>query len=176
MTTDTRRGEQDGPLAGYAPERKRPPFGSYVLFTSVFNGAFAAGLAAAARSGRLPERPEAGDVVLIGVASHKLSRVITKDRVTSFLRAPFTEYQAPGGPGEVEERARGTGLRHAIGELLVCPYCLGLWVSGGMHVGLAYAPRVTRSVASTFTALTIADFLQLAYKAAEEKGLGDPGR
>jgi hypothetical protein len=99
--------------------------------------------------------------------------VITKDKITSFLRAPFTEYQAPGGPGEVEERPRGSGARRAVGELLVCPYCLGLWISGGMHVGLIYAPRLTRTVASTFTALTIADFLQIAYKAAEEKGLGN---
>ena len=171
MATETERSADEGPLAGYAPPPKRPPFGSYAIFTSVFNGAFGAALAAG-RSGRLPERVEAGDVVLVGVASHKLSRVITKDRITSFVRAPFTEYQAPGGPGEVEERARGRGLRRAIGELLICPYCIGLWVSGGMHVGLIYAPRTTRTVASSFTALTIADFLQIAYKTAEEKGLG----
>ena len=172
MTAETQRSSEEGPLAGYAPPPKRPPFGSYALFTAVFNGAFGAALAAAGRSGRLPERVDAGDVVLVGVAGHKLSRVIAKDKITSFLRAPFTEYQAPGGPGEVEERARGTGLRRAVGELLVCPYCLGLWLSGGMHLGLIYAPRLTRTVASTFTALTIADFLQIAYKAAEEHGLG----
>ena len=173
MEAEAERSSEEGPLAGYAPPRKRPPFGSYALFTTVFNGAFGAALAAAGRSGRLPERVEAGDVVLVGVASHKLSRVITKDRITSFVRAPFTEYQAPGGPGEVEERARGRGLRRAVGELLICPYCIGLWVSGGLHIGLIYAPRTTRTVASTFTALTIADFLQIAYKAAEEKGLGN---
>jgi hypothetical protein len=172
MTAETQQNADDGPLAGYAPPRKRPPFGSYALFTGVFNGAFGAALAAAGRSGRLPEQVAAGDVVLVGVASHKLSRVIAKDKITSFLRAPFTEYQAPGAPGEVEERARGEGLRKAIGQLLVCPYCLGLWLSGGMHLGLIYAPRATRTLASTFTALTIADFLQIAYKAAEEKGLG----
>jgi hypothetical protein len=173
VSAETQQASDDGPLAGYAAPRKRPPFGSYALFAGVFNGAFGAALAAAGRSGRLPERVEAGDIVLVGVASHKLSRVITKDRITSFLRAPFTEYQAPGGPGEVEERPRGSGARRAVGELLVCPYCLGLWLSGGMHVGLIYAPRLTRTVASTFTALTIADFLQIAYKAAEEKGLGN---
>lgn len=173
MTAEARDRADDGPLAGYAPERKRPPFGSYALFTTAFNAAFAAALVAAERDGRLPERPAAADVVLIGVASHKLSRVITKDRITSFLRAPFTEYQAPGGPGEVEERARGRGMRRVVGELLVCPYCLGLWLSAGMHLGNVHAPRVTRTVASTFTALTIADFLQIAYKAAEQKGLGD---
>jgi Protein of unknown function (DUF1360) len=173
VSTETQQASDDGPLAGYAAPPKRPPFGSYALFAGVFNGAFGAALAAAGRSGRLPARVEAGDVVLVGVASHKLSRVITKDKITSFLRAPFTEYQAPGGPGEVEERPRGSGARRAVGELLICPYCLGLWLSGGMHVGLIYAPRLTRTVASTFTALTIADFLQIAYKAAEEKGLGN---
>lgn len=172
MATETERSADEGPLAGYAPPPKRPPFGSYAIFTSVFNGAFGAALAAAGRSGRLPERVEAGDVVLVGVASHKLSRVITKDRITSFVRAPFTEYQAPGGPGEVEERARGRGLRRAIGELLICPYCIGMWASGGFHLGLVYAPRATRIVASTFTALTISDFLQIGYKAAEDRGLG----
>ena len=63
-------------------------------------------------------------------------------------------------------------MRRAIGELLICPYCLGLWTSGAFHAGLLFAPRVTRVAASTLTALTISDFLQIAYKAAEERGLG----
>ena len=165
----------NGPLDGYAPPRERPPFGANARFSGVFNAGFGAALATAARNGRLPERVEPGDVLLIGVASHKLSRVITKDKITSFLRAPFTEFQEPGAPGEVEERARGRGLRRAVGELLICPYCIGLWLAAGMHMGLVYAPRTTRTVASTFTALTISDFLQIAYKAAEEKGLGNGG-
>jgi hypothetical protein len=111
-------------------------------------------------------------LVLAGVATHKLSRLIAKDRITAFARAPFTEFQQPGGPAEVEERARGEGLRRTIGELLVCPYCLGMWISGGFHLGLVTAPRTTRFAASVLTGLTISDFLQIAYKAAEERGLG----
>jgi hypothetical protein len=172
MSVETGRSAEERVLGGYAPPRERPPFGAYAGFTAAFNAAFAGALAAAARSGKLPERIEAGDVVLVGVATHKLSRLITKDRVMAFARAPFTEYEQPGGPGEVEERARGQGLRRAIGELLVCPYCLGLWTSAGLHAGLLFAPRVTRTVASTLTALAVADFLQIAYKAAEERGLG----
>jgi hypothetical protein len=171
MTLDAERASGDGPFSGYAPEPKRPPFGAYFLLSGAFNAAFAGALVAAARTGRLPERVGPADIVLIGAASHKLSRLITKDKVTAFMRAPFTEYEAPGGPGEVEERARGRGLRRALGELLVCPYCLGLWTSAGFHAGLVFAPRATRVVASTFTALTLSDFLQIAYKAAEERGL-----
>ena len=167
MPTETERDSGNGAYAGYAPDREGPPLGGYAATSAAFNALFAVTLAAAARSGRLPERVEPQDVVLLGVASHKLSRLVTKDKITAFARAPFTRYQRPGAPGEVEEAARGRGLRRVIGELLVCPYCLSVWTSAGLHLGLIYAPRSTRVVASAFSALTIADFLHLAYKAAE---------
>ena len=163
----------DGPVSGYATPEERPPLGPYAAVTAAFNAGFAGALVAARASGRdLPERIGAGDVVLLGTASHKLSRLIAKDKITSFVRAPFTRYQEQGGPSELEESPRGAGLQRAIGELIACPYCLGMWTSAGFHIGLLYAPRLTRLLASTFTALTISDFLQIAYKAAEDKGLG----
>ena len=161
-----------GVYAGYAEPDERPPFRTYAALTATFNTGFAGALFAARSSGRLPDRVSAQDAVLIGTASHKLSRLVAKDKVTSFARAPFTEYQGRGGPAEVEERARGDGVRRAVGELLTCPYCLGLWASGALHVGLMFAPRVTRVAASTLTALTLSDFLQIAYRAAEDRGLG----
>jgi hypothetical protein len=162
------------PAEGYAPPEKRPPLLSYLGFMSVFGALVAAALAVAKRQGReLPERVPAGQLLLVGSASHKLSRILAKDKVTSPLRAPFTELEGKGGPAEFEERSRGTGVRKAIGELLICPFCLGLWVIAAFSVGLVFAPRVTRFVASLFAALTIADFLQIAYKAAEDKGLGE---
>jgi hypothetical protein len=175
MSADTltrgARGARDA-FAGYAEPGERPPFRTYAALAATFNAAFAGTLVAARRGGRLPDRVSAQDVVLIGTASHKLSRLIAKDKVTSFARAPFTEYQGRGGPAEVEERARGEGVRKAVGELLTCPYCLGLWASGAFHAGLMFAPRVTRIAASALTALTLSDFLQIAYKAAEDRGLG----
>ena len=158
--------------AGYAPPRERPPFAAYATFATVFHAAMAGAVAAAKRSGRdLPERVGAGDTVLIGTASYKLSRLISKKKVTSFVRAPFTELEGKGGPAELEEKPRGSGVRRAVGELLVCPYCLGLWASGGFHVGLLFAPRATRFSASVLSAMAISDFLQVAYRAAEERGL-----
>jgi hypothetical protein len=160
--------------AGYAPPRERPPLAAYATFATVFHAAMAAAVAAAKRSGHdLPERVEAGDVVLIGTASFKLSRLISKKKVTAFVRAPFTELEGKGGPAELEEKPRGSGLQRALGELLLCPYCLGLWASGGFHAGLLFAPRATRFSVSVLSAMTISDFLQIVYKAAEERGLGD---
>jgi hypothetical protein len=160
--------------ASYAPHEHRPLEG-YSASMSAY-AVMVAGLAAAIRrSGRpLPERPAAADVLLISVATHKLSRILAKDAVTSPLRAPFTRYQEPAGHAEVLEEVRddrGAG-RHALGELLSCPFCLGLWIATGLAGGLVLAPRVTRLVAATFTAVAASDFLQLAYGAA--KGLAEP--
>ena len=172
VSVDSLTREARDAFEGYAEPQERPPFRTYAALAAVFNAGFAGALLAAKRSGRLPDSVPTHDVVLIGVASHKLSRLVAKDKVTAFLRAPFTQYQGRGGPAEVEERARGEGVRRAVGELLICPYCLGLWSAGAFHAGLMLAPRVTRVAASTLTALTLSDFLQIAYKAAEDRGLG----
>jgi len=165
-----RTGEDDaGPYSGYAEPDERPPFAAYATFALVFNGALAAAVAAAKRSGRdLPERVELQDLALIGTASYKLSRLVAKKKITSFVRAPFTELQGKGAPAELEEKARGHGLRRAVGELLICPYCLGLWASGGFHVGLVFAPRTTRFTASVLSAMSISDFLQIADRLARD--------
>jgi hypothetical protein len=160
------------PARGYAPAEEKRPLGGYLLLTVLFSALVGVAVFSLRRSGsKLPEQYPLSDVLLAGAATHKLARLIAKDKVTSFARAPFTEYQGKGGPSEVEEAPRGSGLRYAVGELLVCPYCLGLWISTGFGLGLATAPRATRLVALVLGSLGISDFLQVAYKAAEEKGL-----
>jgi hypothetical protein len=146
------------------------PLGSHLALVVIYNGLVGAFLAARTRAGRrFPERIGIGDLLLAGVATHKLSRVIAKDRVTAPLRAPFTEFQEEGGPAEVEESPRGSGMRRAIGELIVCPFCMGQWVATTLLAGLAVIPRTTRFICSIFAAVTISDFLQIVYKGSEEK-------
>jgi hypothetical protein len=155
-------------LEGYAPNEK-PPLAGYATLIGIFTSIVGALLWGARRTGRrLPERVPAGDLVLLATATHKAARLIAKDRVTSVLRAPFTSLEGEGGPGEVEEQARGSGLRLAIGELLVCPYCLGPWVATGLGAGLALAPRPTRWIAAVLSAVFAADVLQIAYKGLED--------
>ena len=149
----------------YAKAAEHRPLAGYAALTGTLAAAFAAGLVKA----RLPERLAPQDVVLAGVATHKLSRLIAKDKVTSFIRAPFTEFQEPSGKGEIEEKPRGRGLRLATGELLVCPYCVAQWIAAGFAVGYVRAPRFTRLLAGLYTMYAISDGLQLAYLAAGEK-------
>jgi hypothetical protein len=106
--------------------------------------------------------------VLLAAGTHKLSRTVSRSAVTSPLRAPFTRYTGTSGPSEVTEEARSTsGPRHVIAELVICPFCLDMWVATGFTVGLVFAPRLTRLVAGALTVLTGADFLHLAYAAAQ---------
>jgi hypothetical protein len=70
----------------------------------------------------------------------------------------------------MEESRHGSALRHSIGELVTCPFCLDMWVATGFVVGLIFVPRLTRLVAGTFTALAGADFLQPAYAWAQSLG------
>jgi uncharacterized protein DUF1360 len=118
---------------------------------------------------RLPESVPAGDVVRIGIATHKLSRLITKDEVTEFVRAPFTE--DPEGTRPIRR-----GVRHSVGRLVTCPYCVGLWVASLLSYGQVLAPRETRFVSSIFSAHALADFLNAAFVRLRGSGSGvSPG-
>jgi hypothetical protein len=132
---------------GSAPSEDRP-LRSYLALTAAFGAVMAGALGAARAVGREIDRPDALDVLLAGLATQKLSRLITKAKVTSPIRAPFTRFEEPAGHGELSEEPRGEGLRHALGELLVCPHCLAQWVAAGFGVGWIFAPRTTRFLAS----------------------------
>lgn len=153
----------------YAPHDRRP-LGGYLAAMGTYAGVIGALAGLVRLTGRpVPERPAAGDVVLVSLATHKLSRMLSKDTITSPLRAPFTRYDRPIGTGEVMEEVRdeSSGARHAMGELLSCPFCLAVWIGTGLTGGLVLAPRLTRLVATALTATAASDFLQLAYASAQ---------
>ena len=88
---------------------------------AIFNSIFAAFLVLVRWRGRsedLARQATLSNVLLFGVATHKLSRLISKDWVTSPLRAPFTTYEGPASGSEVNESPRGHGMRLAFGELI----------------------------------------------------------
>lgn len=152
------RAEDERPMRGYA----------------IALGAFAVAAGAVAGLARmtgrtLPGRVSVGDVALLAVSTHKISRLLTKDAVTSPLRAPFVQFEEPAGEAELNESPRGHGLQHAVGELITCPFCTGVWVVGGLAAGLVFAPRLTRFGMGVAAAVAGADFLHLAYDAAKRR-------
>jgi Protein of unknown function (DUF1360) len=140
------------------------PLGGYLKLMSVYAAGTGSALLAAKKLGRDPVRLTPWDAVQLSVATHRLSRTIAKDAVTSPLRAPFTVYHGVSAPSELHEEVRShNGIQHSLGELLTCPMCLAQWVATGFTMGLVFAPAATRTAMSIFTAVAGADFLQYAY-------------
>ena len=153
-----------------AGRHPRERAGSYGLVMSIYATATGAFLAWRQASGKgLPERLDPRDVITIGVATHKTSRLISKDKVATPIRAPFTEPEPRADEAEPAERPAGSGLRRTMGELLACPYCLDIWLATGYTAGLVAAPRTARFLSGVMSAVAIADFLQIAYRAGKER-------
>jgi Protein of unknown function (DUF1360) len=152
----------------YSPDEPKP-LGGYAILLLTFHALVALLVGVRLRSRKkLPETIPVQDIALLSVGTFKLSRLITKDKVTAAMRAPFTEYQEPGGPAEVKEKPRGEGLQRAVGELLVCPYCIGQWVATFLLAAYIWQPRLTRAAASLFAVVTGADYMQQLWVAVDK--------
>jgi Protein of unknown function (DUF1360) len=119
---------------------------------------------------RLPRKISLFDLALLGVATHKLSRILAKDRITGILRAPFVSYIRSAGAGEVEEEARGHGIQRGIGNLVSCPFCMAPWCATALGFGFVFAPRVARFFAGVLASVAASDFLHRAYVKMKEEG------
>ena len=139
----------------------------------VFLGLVSAAAAAVRASGRqLPDRIPLGDAVLLTVGTFRLARRLAKDPVTAPIRAPFTRFEGASGHAEVAEEVREHGgAKHAVGELLTCPFCLAQWVGTGFVFCYVAAPKATRLAALTMTMVAGSDVLQFAYDAIQNGGL-----
>lgn len=146
--------------SAYSAGEQRPLKG--YLTTLCTYGALVTGATAIGRriGVRLPDQVCARDAVVLSLATHKASRLLTKGAVTSVLRAPFTRFDGPAGAAEVNETVRGDGVRHAAGELMTCPFCSGVWIASALSAGFVFAPRATRLVATMLSAVAVSDWLQ----------------
>jgi hypothetical protein len=138
----------------------RRPYGAYAGITGTFVGGLALAGALAHLLDRDPREHDALDLVVLGAATFKAARTITRDDVASFLREPFVEGEA----GEGDEHAIETSdLRQAIGELVTCSRCVGTWVAGGLASTQILAPRFGRVLTWTLAAAALNDWLQAGF-------------
>lgn len=153
--------ETTGWFAGYSREKK--PLGGYAVLVGLFSIGLASELASA--SGEKRERSDLNwsDLLLLSIAAHKLSRIATKDLVTSPFRAPFVKFKESAGAGEVEEEARGEGLQEAVGDLISCPYCIAPWIASTLVLAFRRFPAATRTLSWVFSITAGSDFLNQLY-------------
>lgn len=147
-------------------EAENLPIGGYATMMAAFMGTFVGLVAVARKADVLPKRVSFRDIGLLGIATHTLTRIVTRERVTIPLRVPFTHYQGRDGAGQVKEEPRGRGIQRAIGSLVTCQYCAGPWVATGLTAGLLFAPRATRLACGVLAMVAVSDFLHQAYAGA----------
>lgn len=145
------------------------PLGAYASMMGLYTALSGAAVVALRRKRHAVRRPGAVDIVALGLATQRLARLVSRDSVTAPLRAPFTQYEGPAGEGEVNERVVGSGLRHAVGELLSCPFCLGQWAATALVAGTVAAPSLGTAAVTVLATAQVSDYLQLAYAALRHR-------
>src|SRR6185503_18110890 len=99
------------------------------------------------------------DVAVTGAATFALAKLLSHEKVESWLRAPFVE-ETPSG----EQKPKGRRMRYAIGELLTCSRCAGAWSALGV-VGLRLlTPDTGRVVSNVLAASAANDYLQSGFR------------
>ena len=146
-------------------ERADPPYASYAAIAATLLGGLTLSAAVARALGRDPRELNALDLATLAAATFKASRTISRDRVGTFLREPFVEGEA----GDGDERPAGEGLQRAIGELVTCTRCVGVWVAAGLGSAQVVTPRFGRLLTWTLAAAAANDFLQTAFVALNNK-------
>jgi len=135
------------------------PYSAYKLLSLTFN----TGLLAVACSGaakRVFAQPlNLVDFGMTAAAAHKIAQIVSKERVTMYLRSPFTWQKDEGKEGGRKEVPKEHGMQRAIGELLTCPYCLAPWISTALVAGHIFAPVPTRVVTTIFALTAAADWM-----------------
>jgi hypothetical protein len=149
------------------PRATRPQYGAYAGIMGAFAGGLGGAGLLAHRLGRDPRCETTLDLAVLSMASFKAARTISRDDVTSFIRAPFVEGEA-GGDND-EEPVETGGLQQAMGELVTCSRCVGTWAAAGLATTQILAPRFGRLLTWSLAAAAANDFLQAGFVALATK-------
>jgi hypothetical protein len=143
-----------------------PPYHAYAGIMGTFVGGIAVAGALARLLDRDPRNDGPLDLIVLGAATFKASRSITRDEVTSFIREPFVEGEAHEGG---EDPVESGDVRQAVGELVTCSRCVGTWVAAGLASTQILAPRFGRILTWSLAAAGVNDFLQAGFTALTTK-------
>jgi len=93
------------------------------------------------------------DLLLLCLATFRMTSVVTEEKVARIIRAPFCERVTktkPDGTVEEEEVPKGKGLRRVAGELILCPWCAGIWIATALTYFWILLPGVARVLLVAF--------------------------
>ena len=123
----------------------------YALLTATYSALLGTLVLAARGQGEEPLRPP--EFVPLGVAAFALTKVVSREKIETWMREPFVEEGAAG------RRPKGRRLRYAAGELLCCTRCLGAWSALGLTALRVARPRESRVVTTVLATSAVNDWL-----------------
>ncbi len=151
----------------------KKPYPAYALITATYLGLYGGFVALAQRKGRpLSQSISSLDLVLLGLATLRLSRLAAWDEVTSFLRLPFVQHRPEDKVEGEQQEPRGRGLLRALGELVVCTTCIGAWIAAVLTYALYLVPSAVRPFLTIMAAAGLGQLadslLSLLYSARDK--------
>ncbi|HZU11999.1 MAG TPA: DUF1360 domain-containing protein [Chloroflexota bacterium] len=142
------------------PSESRP-YGQYAALIALYNLIFGGFILLYRRWSHPLERLSGLDLAMLGLATLRLSKLVSEDEITAVLRRPLVQVEGD------QKKPRGHGLRWALGKLVLCPTCTGTWIAAFLTYALHLFPRYTRPFLALMSASGISQssdaFLSLVY-------------
>ena len=104
------------------------------------------------------------DLLILVLASFRLTRLVVYDTITEFLRNPFhhiIEEVLPDGNVETYIQIKGSGLRYWIGDLLSCHWCTGIWCSAAIYGCYHFWPGIFMPLFTILAMAGLASIIQV---------------
>ena len=154
------------PGGGATPDTGTTEPAHYALINLTYLSLLAAAVALARRRERTGEEAIPGrELPVLGLATFALAHVLAKEKVSTWIREPYVEETGDHRP----VRPEGSGLRHAVGELLTCTRCVGGWCALGL-VGLRIAsPRAGKTVSAVLATAGANNVMQSLFVVLTER-------
>jgi hypothetical protein len=95
-------------------------------------------------------------LLVFGLAVFRAANILSNEAVTKPLRAPFVEESRKGG--KLVQQPKKTGFMGAMGLLIYCPSCTGVWLATALVYFYVFYPAPTFVVA-LFLALSAVERL-----------------
>lgn len=88
-------------------------------------------------------------LVILGFAAYRAANILSNEAITKPLRAPFVKEVVKDGV--LTEEPKKSGFKGAMGLLIYCPSCTGVWLSAVLIYSYALWPTPTFVVALFLT-------------------------
>jgi hypothetical protein len=150
-----------------ATPQQQPPYRAYATIVGTFVASLGAVSGLAALRNRPSDVVSPTDLALLGLATFKASRTVSRDKVTSFVREPFVEGEAYDG--EDEKPTHDSEMKQALGELVTCTRCIGTWLGAGLASMQILTPRTGRLLTTVLAAGALNDFLLAGFSTLTAK-------